>query len=64
MPQVHVSQHPLVLHKLTVLRDVETDYRAFRELLKELAMLLCYEATQDLTLAPRTVQTPMGDAKG
>jgi uracil phosphoribosyltransferase len=64
MPDLHVSTHPLVQHKLAVLRDVTTDYRAFRELLRELAMLLCYEATLDLKLAPRTVMTPMGEANG
>jgi uracil phosphoribosyltransferase len=64
MNQVHVSQHPLVLHKLTVLRDVATDHRAFRELVRELALLLCYEATQDLQLSPKTVTTPMGEAQG
>jgi uracil phosphoribosyltransferase len=64
MPDLHVSTHPLVQHKLAVLRDVNTDYRAFRDLLRELAMLLCYEATLDLKLAPRTVTTPMGEANG
>ena len=64
MSAVHVSNHPLVLHKLAVLRDVSTEHRAFRELVKELAMLLCYEATQDLTLEPLTVRTPMGEAPG
>lgn len=64
MSQVHVSTHPLVKHKLTVLRDAQTDHRSFRELVRELALLLVYEATQDLTLAPRAVQTPMGTAQG
>ncbi len=64
MAQVHVSNHPLVKHKLTVLRDVETDHRAFRELVRELALLLCYEATLDLPLSEKTVATPMGEAKG
>jgi uracil phosphoribosyltransferase len=64
MTQVHVSQHPLVLHKLTALRDVNTDHRSFRELVRELALLLCYEATQDLHLSPKSVTTPMGDAEG
>jgi uracil phosphoribosyltransferase len=59
-PQVHISPHPLVKHKLSVLRDKSTDHRAFRELVRELALLLCYEATQDLPLSPRTVETPMG----
>jgi uracil phosphoribosyltransferase len=62
--QVHVSQHPLVLHKLSTLRDVSTDHRSFRELVRELALLLCYEATQDLRLSPKTVTTPMGQAQG
>lgn len=62
--KLHVSQHPLVKHKLTYLRDVSTDHRTFRELVRELALLLCYEATQDLELTPKTVTTPMGDAVG
>jgi uracil phosphoribosyltransferase len=64
MSQVFVSPHPLVKHKLTLLRDVNTDHRAFRELVRELALLLCYEATQDLKLASRSVTTPMGEAQG
>ena len=64
MPDLHVSTHPLVQHKLAVLRDVNTDFRSFRDLLHELAMLLCYEATLDLKLSPRTVTTPMGEANG
>lgn len=64
MSQLHVSTHPLVRHKLTVLRDVETDHRSFRYLVRELALLLCYEATQDLHLMPRDVMTPMGPASG
>ncbi len=62
--QVHVSKHPLALHKLTVLRDKNTDHRSFRELVRELALLLCYEATQDLSLSPTPVTTPMGNAEG
>jgi uracil phosphoribosyltransferase len=64
MSQLQVSKHPLVLHKLTVLRDKDTDHRAFRELVRELALLLCYEATQDLRLSSKTVTTPMGEAVG
>lgn len=63
MSLVHVSTHPLVLHKLGVLRDKATDHRSFRELVRELALLLCYEATRDLELFPTTVMTPMGEAK-
>lgn len=61
---LHVSSHPLVKHKLTMLRDINTDHRRFRELVRELALLLCYEATQDLHLRPTTVHTPMGRAQG
>ncbi|MBK8025962.1 MAG: uracil phosphoribosyltransferase [Chloroflexi bacterium] len=64
MSSVHVSQHPLVAHKLTVLREKDTVHRSFRELLRELALLLVYEATQDLKLSPRNVATPMGTASG
>jgi uracil phosphoribosyltransferase len=64
MSQLHVSQHPLVLHKLTLLRDSQTDHRAFRELVRELALLLCYEVTQDLRVSPKSVTTPMGEAQG
>ncbi len=64
MAKAHISQHPLVKHKLTVLRDVKTDHRSFRELTRELALLLCYEATLDLPLTDKTVTTPMGQAKG
>ncbi len=64
MSQVFVSQHPLVQHKLTLLRDVKTAHRSFRELVRELALLLCYEATRDIELTPTRVQTPMGEAGG
>lgn len=64
MSQLHVSNHPLLKHKLTELRDIRTDYRKFRELVREIALLLCYEATQDLTLSPKEVETPMGKAEG
>ncbi len=64
MSQVFVSEHPLVKHKLTLLRDANTNHRAFRELVYELALLLCYEATQDLQLSEITVKTPMGYAGG
>ncbi len=62
--QLHVSNHPLVKHKLTVLRDIQTDHRAFRELVRELTMLLAYEATADLRLSEKTATTPMGTARG
>ncbi|NTW01318.1 MAG: uracil phosphoribosyltransferase [Oscillochloris sp.] len=64
MDQVHVSTHPLVLHKLALLRSDVTEPKKFRELVREIAQLLFYEATQDLSLAPLTVQTPLASANG
>lgn len=61
---VFESQHPLVKHKLTMLRDTSTKPKKFRELIRELSMLLCYEATADLSTAPVEVETPMGRAMG
>ena len=62
--QLHISSHPLAKHKLTLLRDVDTPHRRFRELVRELALLLCYEATRDLELTAKEVATPMGQALG
>ena len=56
------SEHPLVRHKVALLRHVDTEPKKFRELVRELSMLLCYEATRDLQLIPETVTTPMGTA--
>ncbi|RMF38400.1 MAG: uracil phosphoribosyltransferase [Chloroflexi bacterium] len=64
MEQVHVSTHPLVQHKLTLLRDQKTEPKKFRELVREIAILLAYEATSDLALEPMTVTTPLGKAQG
>ena len=61
---VYESKHPLVAHKLTLLRDVNTKPKKFRELIRELTMLLCYEATADLALTAKTAETPMGTAEG
>lgn len=64
MTELHISQHPLVKHKLTRLRDASTDHRTFREMVRELTLLLSYEATQDLQTISKTVETPMGAAEG
>ena len=64
MERVHVSNHPLILHKLSLLRDVNTKPKKFRELVRELAILLTYEATADLALEPVNVVTPMGETRG
>jgi len=61
---VFPSAHPLVAHKLTLLRSLDTKPKKFRELVRELAILLCYEATTDLETEEVDVTTPMGQAKG
>ncbi|MCI1982171.1 MAG: uracil phosphoribosyltransferase [Oscillospiraceae bacterium] len=61
--QVFVIKHPLVQHKLTYLRDKNTGSKDFRQLVSEIAMLLCYEATRDLPLEDATVETPVSAAK-
>jgi uracil phosphoribosyltransferase len=64
MDNVFQSRHPLVQHKLAKLRDKTTEPKKFRELIREIAILLAYEATADLLLAPTRVETPMGMADG
>lgn len=61
---VHISNHPLVKHKLSLLRDAKTEHKKFRELIRELAILLGYEAMADLALEDRPVQTPLAVAPG
>lgn len=61
---IHASKHPLVQHKLTKLRDIATTPKKFRELVREISILLAYEATQDLATTSIEVQTPMGQASG
>ena len=64
MSNVFASKHPLVAHKLSLLRDVDTEPKKFRELVREIAALLTYEATADLALQPKTVQTPLATMTG
>jgi uracil phosphoribosyltransferase len=64
MSNIFASPHPLVVHKLSFLRDKDTEPKKFRELIREIAALLTYEATSDLQLIPRTVETPLGLYKG
>lgn len=64
MANVYSSTHPLVAHKLTRLRDRATEPKKFRELVREIAALLAYEATADLATAPRPVETPLAPAPG
>ncbi|WMS43054.1 uracil phosphoribosyltransferase [Acuticoccus sp. MNP-M23] len=58
-PSVTVIEHPLVRHKLTIMRDKNTSTAGFRRLLREIAMLLCYEATRDLELEMVDIDTPL-----
>jgi uracil phosphoribosyltransferase len=61
--QLHVVDHPLVAHKLTIMRDKETSVKDFRELVSEIGMLITYEATRDLELTTKTVETPITTAE-
>lgn len=62
MSNVKVSSHPLIAHKLTLLRNKKTEPKKFREVVRELGGLLAYEATLDLLTVPVEVETPMGAA--
>lgn len=64
MSTIFISNHPLVSHKLTRLRDKTTKSKKFRELTREISALLAYEATADLETAPRSVETPLSIADG
>ncbi|NLC29542.1 MAG: uracil phosphoribosyltransferase [Chloroflexi bacterium] len=64
MNNVYPSTHPLVAAKLTLLRNVKTDSKKFRELIREIAAMLAYEATMDLAVREIEVQTPMSLTKG
>src|ERR1700726_3936910 len=63
MDGVTIVSHPLVQHKLTLLREKNISTKAFRELLKEIGMLLCYEITRDLPLADVDIETPLEHMK-
>jgi uracil phosphoribosyltransferase len=64
MENVHASHHPLVAHKLSRLRDKNTDPKKFRELVREISALLAYEATADLAVINRSVETPLAFIEG
>ena len=63
MSKVCVFDHPLIQHKLSILRDERTSVKEFRELISEIAMLMCYEATRDLPVEEVDVKTPVAVAK-
>jgi uracil phosphoribosyltransferase len=62
--QVRIFDHPLIQHKLTILRDQRTGHKEFRELVEEIAMLMAFEATTDLPIRPLEVTTPLATARG
>ena len=64
MSNIHESKHPLVAHKLSRLRDKKTEPKKFRELVREIAALLAYEATADLAVTPRELETPLAKMTG
>lgn len=64
MVNVYPSPHPLVAHKLSVLRNKNTEPKKFRELIREIAALLTYETTADLQLTPIVVETPLAQHTG
>lgn len=64
MASVHVLDHPLIQHKLCILRDKDTGVKEFRELVGEIAALMCYEATRNLPTHEVEIETPVAMAKG
>ena len=62
--KVHVADHPLISHKLTVLRDEKTDSPTFRHLVEELVTLLSYEATREVKIEPKQIKTPVSPMVG
>lgn len=63
MADLHIINHPLVQHKISLLRDKNTGTKEFRELVSEIAMFICYEATRDLPLKEVEIETPVAVAK-
>lgn len=64
MGKVTVTEHPLIQHKLTLIRDVDTASKDFRDLLTEITMLMGYELTRDFPLQDKQIETPMGSMIG
>lgn len=60
---IHVMDHPMVAHKLTILRDKDTSVKEFRELVSEIGMFIAYEATRDLPLTTKEIETPICKAE-
>ena len=62
--KIHIAEHPLISHKLTVLRDQRTKSPTFRQLTEEIVTLLAYEATREIKTVPATVMTPVAQFEG
>ena len=62
MGQLHVMNHPLILHKLSIIREKDTSVKEFREIISEIASLMCYEATRDLPVEDVVIETPLAKA--
>lgn len=62
MNNIHIMDHPLIQHKLSILRSKDTGVKEFRELVSEIAMLMCYDATRNLQTEPIEIETPVGHA--
>ena len=60
---VHILDHPLILHKLAIIRRKDTGVKEFREMISEIAMLMCYEATRNLQTELVTIETPVSEAQ-
>ena len=63
MSKVTVFDHPLIQHKLSIMREKDTSVKVFRELVSEIAQLMCYEVTRDLPLEEVVIETPVAEAK-
>ena len=61
--KVHIFDHPLIQHKLSIIRKDTTGVKEFREIVGEIAMLMCYDATRDLKTRQITIKTPVSEAK-
>ncbi len=63
MKNVHLLDHPLIQHKISLLRDINTDTKEFRELVQEVSMLMSYEVTRNMPLKEVEIETPVGIAR-
>ena len=64
MSKVHIMEHPLIQHKITYIRREETGSKEFREIVSEIAALMCYEATRNLKLKDVRIKTPICEMTG